>query len=360
MKILAVNGSPRGKKSNTDRILQPFLEGARQAGAEAEMVYLQGKKINYCLGCFTCWTKTPGVCVHQDDMPPLLEKMRQADMIIYATPLYVFTVSAQMKTFMDRHIPLLDPHIIDRDGQYIHPMRYESAHEKVVLISNCGFPERHHFSGLVETFRRFTSFPDTDLTATILCPAGELLGPPAMREGLQWYTDAARRAGREVVEQGRITPETQQVLDRPLMDPTIYSQMANAYWDRTIPRPETERGGDGSGVPLPPPVSLDTVRDLIAGMPLAFNPEAAGDMQAVIQFDAGDPDPGQYHLRIADGSCVAFEGAHPEPVLTIHTPSDVWLRIGRGEMDGQTAFMQSKYTVEGDLGLLLKMSALFQ
>jgi len=96
VKVLAINGSPRGPRGNTDRILQPFLEGAREAGAETETIYLKDKKINYCLGCFTCWTKTPGVCVHQDDMPKLLEKMRQAHVLVYASPLYIFTVTAQM------------------------------------------------------------------------------------------------------------------------------------------------------------------------------------------------------------------------------------------------------------------------
>ena len=84
----------------------------------------------------------------------------------------------------------------------------------MVLISNCGYPERQHFSGLVETFRCFTADPDSELAATILCAAGELLKQPALQEGLHWYFEAARRAGREVVEQGRITPETQEALDR--------------------------------------------------------------------------------------------------------------------------------------------------
>ncbi|HIP97427.1 MAG TPA: hypothetical protein EYH32_09475 [Anaerolineae bacterium] len=363
MKILAINGSPRGARGNTDRILQPFLEGARQAGAETEVVYLKDKEINYCRGCFTCWTKTPGVCVHKDDMPELLEEIRQADIVVYASPLYIFNVTAQMKTFLDRHIPLAQPYIVQRGDQYIHPMRYEEEWpKKVVLISNCGFPERHHFAGLVEPFRRFTSAPDMELAATILCAGGELLRQPALQESLQWYVEAARRAGREVVEGGRVTPGTQEVLDRPLVeDPAVYSRMANAYWDSVVVRPEAETES-GEGEPdtrLPPPASRDTMRDIVAGMALIFNSEAAGDLQAVVQFDVSGAEPGQYYLRIAEGKCAAFEGVHPEPTLTIHTPSEVWLAISRGELDGAQAMMSGQYTVEGDLGLLMRFNRLF-
>lgn len=371
MKILAINGSPRGKKSNTDRILQPFLEGAREAGAETETVYLKDKKINYCIGCFTCWTKTPGVCVHKnDDMPALLKKLIEADVVVYATPLYVFTVTAQMKAFMDRHIPILQPFIIERDGQYIHPPRYESRHSKTVLISNCGFPERHHFSGLEETFRCFTSDPDSELAGVILCAGGELLKEPALQENVQWYIKAARQAGREVVEQGRIAPETQETLDRPLVkDPAVYSRMANAYWNSVVVRPEGESGPeeDEPGIlrqaqddaRMPPPTSRDTMRDMITGMAMVFNPDEAGDLQAVIQFDVSGDEPGQYYLRIAEGTCAAFEGVHPEPTLAIHTPSEVWLRISQGKLDGTTAMMEGLYSVEGNLGLLIRFDKLF-
>ena len=75
MKIFAVNGSPNMKKGMTHILLEIFLEGAREAGAEVKTVFLQKKKINYCLGCFNCWVKTPGVCVHKDDMPELAEEI---------------------------------------------------------------------------------------------------------------------------------------------------------------------------------------------------------------------------------------------------------------------------------------------
>lgn len=365
MRVLAFNGSPRGRRSNTDRILQPFLEGAREAGAETETVYLRELEIRPCLGCFTCWTKTPGVCVHQDDMPPLLEKMRHADVTVYATPLYVFTVSGIMKNLMDRHIPNLDPHILKRGEHYIHPPRHEDTpRRRMVLISNCGFPERHHFHGLVETFRQMSQGPDSELSATILCAAGELLRQPALQDSLGWYRQAARQAGREVIELGRISPETQAVLDPELIDPAVFSQMVNAHWDSLIAAPQaqtqTQAGETKGGRPLAPPAAQPTtLREIIAGMPLAFHASATGDLQAVIQFDVTGDEPGQYHLRIAGGTCRAYEGTHPAPTLTIHTPSDVWLRVIHGELDGAAGMVQGLYAIEGDMGLLTGMGRLF-
>ena len=362
MKVLAFNGSPRGKRSNTDRILQPFLEGAREAGAETETIYLKDFEIKPCRGCFTCWTKTPGVCVQKDDMPPLLEKTRYADITVYATPLYVFTVSGLMKNFMDRSVmPLLDPHIAKRGECYGHPRRYEDMPKsRVVLISNCGFPERRHFSGLAETFRRFTDDPDSELVGKILCPMGELLGQPELQDSFDWYFEAARSAGREVVKRGNITPKTQAILDRELVPTETGVMLANAYWDSQIAAPQVERETAEPGQPLPPPTApLTTLREMIAGMPLAFNAQAASDLRAVIQFVVSGEGSGQYYLRIDEGRCVAFEGEHLNPALTIRTPSEVWLAISRGELDGAQAMMQGKYTIEGDLGLLIRFFELF-
>lgn len=375
MYVLAINGSPRGRRSNTDRILQPFLEGARAAGAETETVYLANLKITPCLGCFTCWTKTPGVCVHRDDMVDLLPKLRQADMVVYATPLYVFTVSGLMKNFMDRHLPSLDPHIVRRGDHYIHISRYDDGPtpQKVVLISNCGFPERHHFSGLVETFRRFTDEPDTELAGVILCAGGELLAQEALRESLQWYPDAARRAGEELVRYGRILPETQAILDTPLAEPDIYANMANLWWDSQIGLCVRSEARSDSRVPpqqdfLSPPIVLPvgesgpgprTCREAILGMATVFNPAAAGDLQADIQFVVTGEEPGNYVLRIRDGRCTAHEGTVAHSTMTVHTPADVWLKVARNELSGQAAYVKGLYRVEGDFGLLLRLGSLF-
>jgi putative sterol carrier protein len=107
------------------------------------------------------------------------------------------------------------------------------------------------------------------------------------------------------------------------------------------------------------PTNLN-LRQTIEGMPLVFDPVAAGDLDATIQFDVTGPEPGVYHLRITGGECTFHEGPAASPSLTISTPSDVWLKISRGELGGQEAMMQGLYNATGDISLLLKMDSLFK
>jgi hypothetical protein len=275
---------------------------------------------------------------------------------------------------MDRLLPLADPHIVQRGAHYTHPPRYVNGPgaRRVVIISNCGFPERHHFSGLVETFRRYTDDPDTELAGTLLCAGGELLAHPTLTEALRWYTDAARRAGWEFVTYGHILPETQAVLDTPLAEPEVYAQMANGWWDsqigpaRSEPRSQAEWREEEENLSPPivlpagePGVGPRTCREAILGMPAVFNPAAAGDLQADIQFIVTGAEPGRYVLRIREGHCTAHEGTVPQPTMTVHTPSEVWLKVARNELSGQAAYVKGMYRVEGDFGLLLRLGDLF-
>ncbi len=101
-------------------------------------------------------------------------------------------------------------------------------------------------------------------------------------------------------------------------------------------------------------------RDLIAGMTSAFDFSVAGNLVATIQFHATGEEPGNYYLHIENGKCTFNEGVAKSPTVTIHTPSEVWIAINKGEMDGAQAFMQGKFRVEGDFGLLMKMRELFK
>jgi multimeric flavodoxin WrbA len=228
MKILVVNGSPRGAQGNTEILTKAFLAGAKEAGAEGEVVYLKDKHIEHCIGCFGCWLKTPGECVHDDDMPELHQKMLEADVTVYATPLYVYTVSGIMKDFMDRVIPLVQPFVEVKNGVCSHPGRTSrSAGVKSLLISNCGFPEQSHFDGLKQTFRCLFKSGLRN-AGMICCSAGPMLSVPEMQEAVKWYVDATRQAGRDVVTDGRISEATQAILDKPLIaDSEAYAAALN-------------------------------------------------------------------------------------------------------------------------------------
>jgi hypothetical protein len=233
MKILGINGSPKGKEGNTEVLLDEFLKGCEEAGAEVETIYLNDKDIKHCRGCFTCWTKTPGKCIHKDDMDGLLEKVQSADIIVYATPLYYFTVTGIMKDFLDRNLPLVKRDIIKVDNKYTHPRRCDKEKvTKAVLISNCGFPGLYNFSGLVETFKVF--YKENLIGAILRGQGGNLRAIKYNDKLLELYKpffSALRNAGQEVIKLGYIKAETQDILDKEIMDTNKYMEKANKSWN---------------------------------------------------------------------------------------------------------------------------------
>ena len=102
-----------------------------------------------------------------------------------------------------------------------------------------------------------------------------------------------------------------------------------------------------------------TCREIIAGMPTVFNAEAAGDLVADVYYKVTGEEPGDYYLQIANGTCTFHEGTPASPTLTVETPSEVWVAISTGQLDGQRAFMEQKYKASGDFALLMKLNSLF-
>lgn len=99
-KILVLSSSPR-KGGNSDCLCDEFINGAKDAGNTAEKIFLADKKINYCKGCGCCYNLAKP-CPQNDDVAEIVEKMIEADVIVLATPVYFYSLSAQMKTLIDR------------------------------------------------------------------------------------------------------------------------------------------------------------------------------------------------------------------------------------------------------------------
>lgn len=148
MNILVLNGSPKGNASNTLRLTDSFLKGLQDAYSNKnietsiDIVHINNLHIEACRGCFSCWNKTPGRCIVNDDMMSVLEKLRWADLTIWSFPLYYFNVPRPLKTLIDRQLPLSLPFMTERTdgaGHGNHPSRYDMSGKRTILISTCGF-----------------------------------------------------------------------------------------------------------------------------------------------------------------------------------------------------------------------------
>lgn len=114
MKIIAITSSPKGKNSLTLRLVDAALEGAREAGAETEIIDVARTKINYCKGCVNCYKV--GECAQKDEYAGVKQKLIAADGIILSSPNYIDGVTAQLKTFFDRSANLIHEQLLD--GKY--------------------------------------------------------------------------------------------------------------------------------------------------------------------------------------------------------------------------------------------------
>lgn len=238
MNVLAFNGSPRMKKGVTDSLVRTFLDGAESAGAHTETVYIAEQKIKYCVGCFNCWFKHPGRCIHDDDMPTIRQKIKAADVIVFGCPVYFDGFTAQMKTMLDRLIAGGSPFIENRDGHARHPSHgKEKKVRKMLLISTCGFGERDNFDPIIHHMQAIArNFATGEYMGALVRPMGQTMEmlEPEMPDKVKAIRDAFYRAGVESVSTGKISAELQDAVAAPLISFEDFVRRANAMFKKLI------------------------------------------------------------------------------------------------------------------------------
>ncbi|OHB59948.1 MAG: hypothetical protein A2173_09605 [Planctomycetes bacterium RBG_13_44_8b] len=238
MKITVFNGSPWGERGHTHIMAEEFEKGAVQAGAKCRNVLLVSKKIQPCNECGTCMFKTPGVCRMKDDMPELISEFVDSDIVVFATPVFIDNVTALMKTFIDRLLPVLEPHYEkDSNGEYRRRKRYKT-YPKFAVISSCAMPEQSNFQVLRLYFRRMARTMHTEVVGEIYRGAAGLLllseKEFRFKPMVDKYKELLRASGKELVEIGRIGPNTTERLEQPLIDSDEYVAYANKMWDQLL------------------------------------------------------------------------------------------------------------------------------
>ena len=232
MKVLAFNSSPNMEKGNTSLILKPFLDGMKKAGAQVDLHYTKQMHINPCQGDYTCIMKTGGKCIQQDDMQTIYPQLREADIIVFASPLYFDGMTSGMKTLIERlWVPSGSPFLEIRNGRIRHPVAQGKGYKetaKVVLVSNCGFWEMDNFKPLVEHIKAICENTDLEFAGALLRPHGPTLGMMVKAGApVQDVLEAAEAAGHQLVTEGQIAEGTLNVISRPLISLSDYVQTHN-------------------------------------------------------------------------------------------------------------------------------------
>jgi putative sterol carrier protein len=235
-KIVVFDGGPRTVKfSKTSFMVNNFIEGAKEAGANVEYFKLKDYDIHDCSGCYTCWTKTPGECIYKDDMSMLRKKYREADLVVFASPLYIFNVTGILKTFMDRLLPVLKPYmLLDEQGYIKHPDRYpELGKQGFVVFSASGFPDlENNFDGLIGMFKMWDLHSENlYMVGEFYLTAAETIVQPIYGDRRNLIKDVCKKAGEQIVKEGKIDIELMQKVTDPGFSLELFQEESNYFWE---------------------------------------------------------------------------------------------------------------------------------
>ena len=234
MKILAINASHRGDRGFTQFLLEKLATGAREAGADVEIVVLAQNKISQCTGCQVCHTEKSYLkCVYEDkdDVRSIFDRMRKADLLVFATPVYVFGMSGLLKRFLDRINSTGDSSQLKvaKSGLFFHHIDSELCSKPFVLLVTCDNLEDETSRSVVSYFTAYSRFMDAPVVGTLIRKSGKLVGHGKSLELEEKYHrikgvyEAYVQAGRELATAGRITGKTvkranRQIIDVPFLD----------------------------------------------------------------------------------------------------------------------------------------------
>lgn len=349
MNVLLINGSPKGKNSNSLKLAYSFIEGLKSEYANngkeisIEELHVASMNIDACKGCFTCWKKTPGICCIKDDMQTVIGKQLEADIILWSFPLYYFSVPGILKNLIDRQLPMSLPFMSSREDGYgsgSHDSRYNMEGKRHVLISTCGFySAKGNYDSVLRMFDHFLGKGNYE---TVFCGQGELFRVKELSARTEEYLDAVKVAGAEYAETGMISAKTDAVLRTLLYPREVFEKMADASWGINRMTGEKE------------PEDLVFTRQMAA----LYNKSAYDGKERVLEMHYTDLNH-IYQIRLGkEGSEVVADGSLTS-TTRIDTPFAVWLAISRGEIGGAEALGKQMYTVSGDFSLMIDWDKFF-
>lgn len=202
------------EKSNATKILTPFIEGMKEAGASVALFYAKRLNIKPCLGDLHCWNKNPGQCHIKDSMQMLYPKLREADILVLATPVYI-PLPGEMQNLVNRLMPLIDPVLKRRGGRTRARMHADVKISKITLVSASGWWELGNFGTVVRIVKELAEDASVEFAGALLRPHASAMAEN--KEKTEKILKAARQAGFQLVKKGRISRNLLKVISQPLI-----------------------------------------------------------------------------------------------------------------------------------------------
>ncbi|GAH77113.1 unnamed protein product, partial [marine sediment metagenome] len=218
MKVIAINGSSRMEKGYTALILTHFIHGMMDAGAEVELFYARRLKVKPCTcGEMYCWYKKAGECCIKDDMQLLYPQLREADILILATPVYI-PLPGEMQNFINRLCPLIEPFLETCQGRTRARFHKQVKIRKIVLVSTGGWWEKENFETVVRITEELVKVVSVEFAGAVLRPHAFLMKEKGkLTKDGEAVLNTVKRAGYELIKKGRMNKETLEAISRPLV-----------------------------------------------------------------------------------------------------------------------------------------------
>lgn len=227
-KVIAINGSPRLSQGTTAMVLGSFIQGMTDAGAEVELLYASRIKAKPCnCGTMSCWLETPGECCLTDSMESVYPKLKEADVMVLATPVYI-PLPGDMQNFVNRLCPLVKPKLVFREDRTRAQFREDVKIKKLVLVATGGWWEIGNFGTVVRIAEELAQTSGVEFAGAVLRPhAAVMVQDGKLTEDGNAVLEAVQRAGFELAGEGAMHKETLEAVSHPLIPENIYRDILN-------------------------------------------------------------------------------------------------------------------------------------
>jgi hypothetical protein len=227
MEVTTINGSARMSKGYTAQVLEPFINGMRQANAEVNLIYASKLKVKPCVGGFDCWYTKPGECIIKDDMQSVYQLLRDSEILILATPVYI-PLPGAMQNLINRLCPLMEPVLENKNGRTRARFHKYVNIKKIVLLATCAWWESGNFGTVKRIVEELAADTNVEFGGAILRPQTTLLD--RFPEGKKRILLSLREAGYQLIKEGSITSDKLEAIAKPLMTFEDYLKVMNEHY----------------------------------------------------------------------------------------------------------------------------------